>query len=134
MKKTIALLLVLVLGVTLLAGCGNDSGKSDSNKPAGNAQTSNSQDNSNNSGSGSSEATGGLSGKYLRTDNDNYFEFFPDGTCVLYNKFVDFKMDGKYSVSGNTITFAEGSEFDYDEAATIDGDTIEWLGDVYKKE
>ena len=96
---------------------------------AGSGDSSGSADPVDSSGSG-----GGLSGKYLRTDGNDYFEFFADGTCVLYNAFVDFEMDGTYSVSGNTITFGEGSEFDYDEKGTLDGDTLEWNDFVYEKE
>ena len=136
MKKSLTLIavLVMVLAFALLAGCGNKSEKADDNTPPESAPAASSQDGSEDDSSSNNAAAGGLSGKYSRTDSDDYFEFFSDGTCYLYNNFVDFKMDGKYTVSGNTITFAEGSEFDYDVKGSIDGNTIEWNGDVYEKE
>ena len=85
------------------------------------------------SGSGGNDSQGGsLSGRYYR-DNGNYFEFFPDGTCLLYFKFMDFSLETRYTVSGNTITFADDGEIDNSEAATLSGDTITWMDDVYKK-
>jgi hypothetical protein len=83
-------------------------------------------------GAGESSGGGTLSGKYYREDG-NYLEFFPDGSCVLYNELVDFKMNGKYTLSGNTITFAEGGEFDYSETASVDGSTVIWKDEEYKQ-
>jgi len=127
MKKTIALALALMLCITLLAGCSNDSGKTDNNPPAGNS----SQDNGNNNNA----AAGGMSGKYLEVDGyadpPNYLEFFEDGKCVFCLQGI--KLDGTYMVDGDTITFVS-SEFDDADKGTLDGNKITRGDRIFEKE
>ncbi|MDR0489771.1 MAG: hypothetical protein LBH28_00795 [Oscillospiraceae bacterium] len=120
MKKAITLLLVLMLGLTLLAGCGG----SKDNK--GNVDTPNADSKN------QSVETGGLNGKYYELNEysnetgDDYLEFRSDGTCTLYLSSIEIGLDGKFSVSGNAITFAEGAEFAVGNHATIVGDKVIW--------
>ena len=126
MKRTMVLLTVLILGITLFAGCGKKSGDS------GSGGSSASSGSSAGDSAPVSVDTGGLSGKYYEWDvyedkpKKNYIEFNSNGTCGLYSSSADFTMEGKFSVNGNTIVFASGAEFDTDGKATFEGDKITW--------
>ena len=117
MKKSILLLLVLILGISLLAGCGGNNGGN--NTPP-----------RENTSGGNNTATLGLTGKYtlvsmIDTEGDDWMEMFNDlselsdeGSEFDPNAFfIEFKSDSKCTVS---ITGDEAVECTY----TVNGKII----------
>lgn len=149
MKKLLTILLIFILGMSLLAGCGRGGNSTSGNTPP--SQTSTSDNTNSNSSSGSRSSSSTVTGKYnmvvdaalLGEEFDEetleimrslgmdlsklgemvYIELLADGTFKMIMDMFGEEMneEGVYKIDGKTITLTIDGE---KQVGTIEGNRI----------